>query len=128
MPPRRNLRLPLGRNVRCSTTIEHDDEEHNPYQPRSRIIRDMPIVYRNQTIHRRSLRVMYRERRALGFRPMTNLEIRNNDQFRDFEPMLRLEKTIRLVLKRLGFNRDVRDMIVSICMPHGSIGNPCVLF
>ena len=39
-----------------------------------------------------------------------------------------LEITIRLVLTRLGFNRDARDMIVLLCFPNGTIQNPNVLF
>ena len=41
---------------------------------------------------------------------------------------LRLEQTIRLVVMRLGLDRDMRDLIVSLCIPSGTIGNPCVLF
>ena len=35
-----------------------------------------------------------------------------------------LEVIIRLVLTRLGFDRDVRDMIVVLCFPNGTIQNP----
>ena len=41
---------------------------------------------------------------------------------------LRLEQTIRLVVLRLGLDRDMRDLIVSLCIPSGTIVNPFVLF
>ena len=115
--PRRNLRLP-------SRNLQHDENalfyDHRQY----RILRDMPLAYR--TVHRRSLRVIYRERRALGLRIWNN---EGPEIFRHTaHPMLRFEMMIRLVLMRLGFNRDVRDVCVREMTPHGTICNPCVLF
>ena len=38
-----------------------------------------------------------------------------------------LKIVIRLVLLRLGANRDVRDLIIYMCLPNGTIENPFVL-
>ena len=38
-----------------------------------------------------------------------------------------LKLAIRCVLIRLGLNRDVRDLIVRMCVPNGTIENPFVL-
>ena len=38
-----------------------------------------------------------------------------------------LKIAIRLVLIRLGVNRDVRDLIMYMCLPNGTIENPFVL-
>ena len=124
-PPHRNLRL--TRRELNAMNAQHDEYARSEISTLNihqlhRV--DMPIVYR--TIQRRSLRIIYRERRALGVR------IWNNEALVVFRPpthpMLQLEMTIRIVLMRLGFNRDVRDVCVRAILPHGTIGNPCVLF
>ena len=73
----------------------------------------MPLVRR-----RRSVRILKRQRTAICY--AINIA----------QPTLwlRLEQTIRLVVLRLGLDRDMRDLIVSLCIPSGTIGNPCVLF
>ena len=38
-----------------------------------------------------------------------------------------LKLAIRLVLIRLGVNRDVRDLIVRMCLPNGTTEEPFVL-
>ena len=73
----------------------------------------MPLVRR-----RRSVRILNRQRATTCY--AINIA----------QPTLwlRLEQTIRLVVLRLGFDRDMRDLIVSLCIPSGTIGNACVLF
>ena len=115
--PRRNLRLP-------PRSLQHDENALFYDHPQYRILRDMPLVYR--IVHRRSLRVIYRARRALGLR------IWNDEALEIFRhtahPMLKFEMTIRLVLMRLGFNRDVHELCARAFLPHGTIVNPRVLF
>jgi len=73
----------------------------------------MPLVRR-----RRSVRILNRQRTAICY--AINIA----------QPTLwlRLEQTIRLVVLRLGLDRDMRDLIVSLCIPSGTIVNPFVLF
>lgn len=73
----------------------------------------MPLVRR-----RRSVRILKRQRTAISY--AINIA----------QPTLwlRLEQTIRLVVLRLGLDRDMRDLIVSLCIPSGTIVNPFVLF
>ena len=76
------------------------------------------IYARPQVRRRRSVRILNRQRAAICY--AINIA----------QPTLwlRLEQTIRLVVMRLGLDRDMRDLIVSLCIPSGTIGNACVLF
>ena len=61
------------------------------------------------------------------FTRRTNRRTRGrNERILTDESVLKI--AIRLVLIRLGFNRDARDMIVLLCFPNGTIQNPNVLF
>lgn len=62
---------------------------------------------------RRSLRITRERRRLLSLRILHDERV--------------LKIVIRLVLLRLGANRDVRDLIIYMCLPNGTIENPFVL-
>ena len=65
------------------------------------------------------------EERTKLYHDLGILTRERSEQIEHNESVLKI--AIRLVLIRLGFNHDVRDLIMPMCIPNGTIENPFVL-